>query len=449
MYKDLNKRKLFDNINLGFEFEFFSPVDRKTLSEHLTKTLGKKVHWTNQYHSDIKMEHGEFKLEPDFSGGFKMHELVTGIMPYSEAIHTLFKIYNFIGENGFTSERTGIHINISINEMDLGLKEKLQHLNVFKYLLGLDEAKIFDLWPSAKSRIQKIYKNSVLRIYPKSKFISETSINYAGPSNPLDFNLPHTKYFGLNFTKLSKNYLEVRYAGGEGYERKKKESVDLINYIAESLYSTLQDNRGYTSQEKSKISNIMESHRQILLSAKVYENFVKAYPDIKLFVDLRDDPRIVESNYLNMKEKLYELITTGNLKKGIVNYDTAKDRLQIKDANLKESFSIRDIDLINCSVVGEFTNCEFYGCNLRSSNVQESYFLSGNDIRYSYVKDCSFIRDGRNKMELSFIRSQPNSPIYADLNECIVRSGTVALSSKVDKKTEFIESLAATQLSQK
>jgi hypothetical protein len=52
-------------------------------------------------------------------------------------------------------------------------------------------------------------------------------------------------------------------------------------------------------------------------------------------------------------------------------------------------------------------------------------------------------------MELSFIRSQPNSPIYADLNECIVRSGTVALSSKVDKKTEFIESLAATQLSQK
>lgn len=449
MYKDLNSRKLFDNVNLGFEFEFFSPLNRKELSEKLTKTLGRKVHWTNQYHSDIQVGDGEFKLEPDFSGGFKMHELITGVMPYNEAINTLFRVYNFIDENGFTSERTGLHINISFNETDLGLKEKLQHLNVFKYLIGLNESKIFEMWPSAKSRIQRIYKNSVIQIYPKNKFISETSHNYSGPSSPADFNLPHTKYFGLNFTKLSKNYLEVRYAGGEGYEKKKTDTVDLINYIAESLYSTLENNNEYSVQEKRRMEEILEHHRQVLSSAKTYENFVKAYPDIEMYVDLRDDPRIVESNYLNLKEKLYELVTMAGLKKGIVNFDTLKNRVQLKDARLKESFSITGIDLINCTVSGEITKCELYGCEIRSSKINESHLLTGNDIRYSYLKNCTFVKDGSNRLDLSYIRSQPDSPIYADLNECIVRSGTVSLNSKVDSKTEFIESLTAAQQLQK
>jgi hypothetical protein len=132
---------------------------------------------------------------------------------------------------------------------------------VFKYILNLDEGKIFDLWPSAKSRIQKIYKNSVLNIYPKNKFIAETSIEYANPASPMDFNLPYSKYFGLNFTKLPNNYLEVRYAGGKDYEKKKKEAIELINYMAESLYATLLDNNTYTINERRKISDFMKNRK--------------------------------------------------------------------------------------------------------------------------------------------------------------------------------------------
>jgi hypothetical protein len=449
MYKDLNQRRLFDNVNLGFEFEFFSPLERPALAEKLGNLLSRKVHWTNQYHSQLEMEESDFKIEPDFSGGFKMHELVTSVMPYNEAIHVLFKIYNFIQENCFTSERTGLHINISLNESDLQLKDRLQHLNVFKYLLNLNETKIFEMWPSAKSRIQRIYKNSVMQIYPKSKFISEKSISYYGPVSPLDFNLPHTKYFGLNFTKLQKNYLEVRYAGGAGYENSKQNTVDLINYIAESLYETLQSNHEYSVQERRKISEIIENHQRVMTSVKTYESFVSNYPKIELFADLRNDPRIVEANYSNIKEKLYDLITVGNMKSGIVNYDTAKERIQIKDAKLKESFTLSGLDLINCAVSGEVNNCEMYGCEVRSAKVSESKFLTGNDIRYSYIKDCSFVKDGSNRIDLSFIKNPPENLIYADLNECIVRTGTVSMNSKVDSKTEFIESLSAAQLAQK
>ena len=319
MYKDINKRQLFDNVNLGFEFEFFSPLSRQELSEKMSKVLKKRVHWTDQYHSDMPVAENDFKIEPDFSGGFKMNELVTGVMPYNEAIHVLFKVFNFINEHAFTSERTGIHINISFNENELGLKERLQNLNVFKYILNLNEAKIFEMWPSAKSRMQKIYKNSVLNIYPKNKFIAETGLNYAYPASPLDFKLPHAKYFGLNFTKLSNNYLEVRYAGGADYQNKKQDTVELINYMAESLYETLKENNSYSVNENRRISEILTRHKTLLTAVKTYESFTKAYPELELYVDLRNDPRIVESNYAAFKEKLFELITTGNLKKGIVN----------------------------------------------------------------------------------------------------------------------------------
>lgn len=439
MYKDLNKKSLFDNVNLGFEFEFFSPMDRRELSEKLSKALGKRVAWTDHYQSSIPVSQDEFKLEPDFSGGFRMNELITGVMPYSEAIHVMFKVCNFIAENGFTTDRTGIHINLSFNEVDLGLPEKLQNLNVFKYLLNLDEAKIFELWPSAKSKVQKIYKNSVLNITPKSKFIAETSIDYANPGSPLDFNYPHSKYFGLNFEKLHKNYLEIRYAGGKNYESHRKEMVELVNYITESLYSTLKDNHSYSPAETKKVKDLLESQRGVILSIKTYESFLRNYPDIKLLADLSDEPRIVEANYHNVREKLFDLITTGNLKKGMVNYDTRTKRVQLKACSIKEGFSISNIDLINCKAEGEFTNCEFYGCTVRSSHLIESRLITANDVRYSYLKDCRFLNNGNNRLDSTYISSSPEHPIYADLNECIVRSGTVSLDSKVDSKTEFIQ----------
>jgi hypothetical protein len=449
MYKDINKKYLFDNVNIGFEFEFFSPLSRKELSEKLTKVLKKNVHWTDRYHSSMPVAENDFKIEPDFSGGFKMNELVTGVMPYNEAVHVLFKVFNFINEHGFTSERTGIHVNISFNELDLGLKDRLQNLNVFKYILNLNEAKIFEMWPSAKSRMQKIYKNSVLNIYPKNKFIAETGLNYAYPASPLDFKLPHAKYFGLNFTKLSNNYLEIRYAGGAGYETKKNDAVELINYMAESLYETLKENNSYSVNETRRISEILTRHKTLLDSVKTYESFTKAYPEIELYVDLRNDPRIVESNYQAFKEKMFELITTGNLKKGIFNYDTSTNRVQLKDVKLKEGFSINGIDFINCSIEGEIQNCVLYGCKVRSSRIKESKIITGNDIRYSYLKHCSFERDGNNRLDLSYIKNEPGVVIYGDLNECIISAGTVGFNCKVDSKTEFLKELRADHLDQK
>jgi hypothetical protein len=67
MYNDLSKRHIFENANLGFEFEFFSPVSRENLAAIFEKALGRQVVWSNSYKSGTPVTESQFKLEADFS----------------------------------------------------------------------------------------------------------------------------------------------------------------------------------------------------------------------------------------------------------------------------------------------------------------------------------------------------------------------------------------------
>ena len=438
MYNDLAKRHIFETAKLGFEFEFFSPIGRDILASTFESALGRKVVWTNSYKSDIPVTESQFKLEADFSGGFKMHELVTAPLHYSEAVNVLFRAMNVIAENGFTSDRCGLHINLSFDKQKSELPISLENLNTLKFILNLNEAKIYELWPSALNKTQKPYKGSVNFIYPKNKFIAETTLSVK--PDPTQFNIPQSKYFGLNFTKLAEGYLEIRYAGGMDYQTKKSQAVDLINYLTELTYSVLENNSQYSLIEKQQISKILEKQKATLFAVKSPQNLKSAYPSISLYVDLHSDLQIIESNFANLKDSLFNMIAFGNLKSGVVNYDTTTRRIQIKDARLKEGFGISGVDLFNCIIEGEVTNCLLHGCKVKSSLIKESIIFTNNEIRHSLIKNCSFQRDGINLIAGSYLDIKAEHPIFAELKECIVRAGTLSYNSTADSKTEFIVS---------
>lgn len=436
MYNDLSKSHIFENVKLGFEFEFFSPIDRAQLAKIFEEALGRPVLPSDQYKSSIPVSESQFKLEADFSGGFKMHELVTAPLPYSEAVNVLFRAMNIIAENGFTTDRCGLHINLSIDEKAAGLKTTIENLNTLKFILNLDESLIYQLWPNALNKTQKPYKGSVNFIYPKNKFIAEASLSYK--PDPTQFKIPQSKYFGLNFSKLIEGYLEVRYAGGKDYQTKKSEAVQLINYLTELVYETLANNSEYSLTEKQQIAKILEKQKAILLSLKSPQSFRTSHPNINLFVDLYSDMRVIEANFANLKDHLFDLIAFGNIKSGVVNYDTQTRRIQLKDAKIKEGFGIEGIDLFNCIIEGEVSNSMLYGCKVKSSLIKESLIYTNNEIRHSLLKNCSFQRDGVNLIAGSYLDIKPEHPIFAELRECIVRSGTLSYNSIADSKTEFI-----------
>ena len=95
-----DNRTHFDKINalgssvIGFEFEFYTDLLKGQAAESLAKLLKKKVVVSEKYHSNVPVDSDNFKLEPDYSGGSKMMEFITGPLPYNEAIPILIKVLN-------------------------------------------------------------------------------------------------------------------------------------------------------------------------------------------------------------------------------------------------------------------------------------------------------------------------------------------------------------------
>lgn len=438
MYTDIKDHKIFNGCKIGFEFEMYSPLPRKELASKLSRALNKQVIPSNIYHSNIKITDNIFKIEPDLSGGKSMNELITGPLKYNEAVNVLIKVYNFIKEYCYTNEKTGLHINISFDEFALDLPCKTENLNIFKFILNFDEDEILKLFPN-KGSIQKIYKNSIYYIFPRNKFLSNYDMSTIENMNHLDFIFPKSKYFGVNFNKLSNpegGYLEVRYIGGKDYQNKLQETIKVINYTVLKMYETLITNYSYSQIEKNEIGDILKKQKDLLYSIKTPEIFNFNYKEIKLYIDLKQDPYILTLHYERIRSKLIELLVYGNIRKGILNYDTDTDKLQVKDVIIKNGFMLNTFEFFDSQLEGDFENCSFHGCKMNSSRIVNSKLLGFNEIKNSYIKDCYF-HNYDNTIISSFLSNSKDLEIKANIERSIVRGGNLGLHTKIDDETEL------------
>lgn len=436
MYNNIEDKFLYDNTNVGFSFQFFSPLSREKIASKLAKYLGKNVIPVSSK-KKIKFVDEAIFVSPDFEGGQKMSRIDTDLMPYHKAIHTMLKCMNFINENGFTNGRSNMGIKVSVNEMDLGLKYKLENVNKFKYILNLNENQIFKWWPNQSSDKQKLHQSKAIFVYPKEMYASRLTGSLLERANPREYIFPESVNFGTDFSHITEGYINLRYAGGKNYQKKKQETIDLVNYTARHIYETLTDNFSFNVDEKRKIQKLLERYQSIIESTKSYDIFKHAYPDIELLVDLKRHSFLIESNYQAIRNKLFELISCCEMEKAIINYDTVRKRVQVKDARLKKGFSLSGIDFFNCYMEVDANDCLFEQCKIRNSNIKNSMLYSNNDIKYSNIDQCKY-GGYLNEIRSSSIHSNQNDIINADLHNCIVFDGNFSQESTIDEKTELI-----------
>tara|TARA_B100000963_G_scaffold176268_1_gene153312 strand:+ start:15215 stop:16543 length:1329 start_codon:yes stop_codon:yes gene_type:complete len=436
VYNNIENKFLFDNTNVGFTFQFFTPLSKEKISLKLSKYLGKNV-IPLEKSSNVKFVDEAIYVSPDFEGGHRMNRIDIDLMPYHEAIHTMLKCMNFINENGFTNSRSNLNIKISLNEMDLGLKNKLETLNKFKYILNINEKNIFEMWPESSSEKQKIHQSKAMFIYPKKLYSSRLTGNLLERANPMEYNFPRSSNFGTDFSNIENGYISIKYAGGKNYQKKKKESVELINYTCKHLYETLKNNFSFDLDEKRKIQKILEKYQSTIDNTKSYDIFKHSYPDIQILVDLKKHSFLIESNYKTIRNKLFELISCCEMNKAIINFDTARKRIQVKDAKIKKGFSLTNMDFFNCNIEADLEDCLFEQCIIRNSNIKDSNLHSNNDIKYSKIFDCVY-GGYLNEIKSSSIYSDLDKVINADLYNCIVFNGNFSQESKIDSKTELI-----------
>jgi hypothetical protein len=210
---NLLSNDFFYSVKLGFEFEFNSNLNRNRIAQELGKILGKKILVFKKYHSFFTPTQSTFKLEPDYSGGSKMVELITGPLSYFEAIPILIKTLKWIDQNGYTDKKCAFQFGVSFDTSIYPKIPQISKLNILKFVLGFDESQIYKRFPERK---ESLYAKSIKRIIPHNKFVDPSGLSFIDGNL---FNVPLEKNMGINFLKLPQGYFEVRYLGGTDYQK--------------------------------------------------------------------------------------------------------------------------------------------------------------------------------------------------------------------------------------
>lgn len=426
MLLDLEKSKILLNSNCGYEFEFFSNLSLNDTKKSLEKALNKKIHVEDKAHSDFTPDSETFKIEPDYSGGANLIELITGPLKYADARIMMIKIFKWIQKNGYTTDRAGIHLNLSFNK-DLYGNNFLSQMNPLKFILDFDEEYVYKYFPDRRN---SVYAKSIKFIEP----IYKQSYYFTNQINAIDFKIPDKKYYGVNFLKLQKNYIEFRYLGGKDYEKKLDLILNMMDHFLLSLFSAA-SKKEFTYQNKVELMRILRKHEDVNLSYISYDNFRKYFPQIGFLVDLDTDIRRLKLYWNNVRDKIYEVLTLTDLRKGLINYDSDTSRLQLKDIDLKQCYELKNVDIIDSKIHGTLYNCDIFNTildnvELWKCNIFNSSKMLNCRIDNTYINRSCFVKD-------SFVSGE-HTVMNGSMEGGIFRKGKITDLTRF-KNTEVIE----------
>lgn len=431
----INKVQALDSVIIGFEFEFMTEMYKNQIQKSLIKCLGKNIILSDKYHSKIGVDANNFKLEPDYSGGSKMYELITGPLPYHEALPIFLKAINWIDKNGYTTDSCSFQFSVSFDKFNKSIKTKIEHIDKLKFILNFDEGLIYSKFGN---RANNVYTKSIKRIIPRNRFyFIKNLVNIDSKI----FKMPNSKYYGVNFSKLEKGYLEIRYIGGRDYQKKIRAIREIIEYVCLYLYDLLSGRiSGYSSDDIKKLEGMMREHYNVVKSFSNPDRFFVHYPDFHILIDLKGHEEIIKTYYTVIREKIFDLIVDAGVTRGFLNYDSGIGKFQLKDAKIRGAFEIKDMDLIDCNIKNSvLDNCNLYNCNIKSSEILNSKILSGNEIKKSKIQNTP--AEYGNELIECFIDSE-GLKIDCNIEGGVLRAGNTATNAKVSEETEIVKGWA-------
>jgi hypothetical protein len=419
--KHKTKEAILEDALIGIEFEFYSnKSDEETRSE-LSKVLGKKIRLEDTVHSDFKPTENEFKIEPDMSGGKGLMELITGVVEYDVARKIIIRTLQWIAENGYTTEKSSIHLNVSFDYKKTGINGLISKMDPLKFILGFNEREVYKMFPD---REENVYAKSVKWIMPKIDYNYFEGQNV----NPHVFHYATEKYYGVNFQKLQDGYLEFRYIGGKDYEKKSANILYLLDRFVLQLWSCANSEK-YTDLDLIELKRILNRNHPFTEILKDWRNIKKYYKDIEIYVDLKHDEQIIEMYWPKILMEVLKLISHGGLRKGQINYDSDISRVQVRDGELKYCFDLANYDFIDCKLSGSLSFCDFFRCEIENANILKSNLYQGTSVVDSKLESC--YTNQTCEVKGSFIFKK-DSVFKGRMVGGIFRSGSIGKEAKFD-----------------
>lgn len=376
--KDAHKGQILNAGQIGIEFEFYSNLELEETRESLSKLLNRKIRLEDKAHSDFQPSAEVFKMEPDMSGGKGLIELVTGALPYRNARILIMKMLGWIRENGYTTDRASIHLNMSFNPDYLEDPQMISKMNVLKFILEFDEARVYKYFPN---RENSTYAKSIKWVMPKH----EAFYYNADMINKDNFTFANTKYYGINFEKAQKNYLEFRYIGGKDYEKRTDDILHLADSFIMAIWRSCAEPR-FSPANKIELQRILRKNEPLMEMLKDYKAVNKYWPKINILVDLQDDPRVISVQWDRFKNKVLDLLSNGTMEEGLINYDSDYSTVQVKDGKFKTAYILDGFEFVNCELSGNIENSGIYGGKVTGAQVLRSQLYNGCEIMDSKIE---------------------------------------------------------------
>ena len=422
--KFLNQSGKLKSARIGFEFEFYM----KDLSYYKTLEILNdelkpvKVWGFRQYHSDFTPDAENFKIEPDLSGGSNMVELVTGPLDFYDAKYYLIKIIKFIQNYGYTNEKCSIHFNVSFDDKDLN------DLNSLKLILNIDEEEIYRAYPTRKDNV---YTKTVKKIIPYKEYDF-----FNIPVNVVKNNmrLPSDKYYGINFIHInnekSSQRLEFRYIGGKDYEK----NIGQLIYFMERFIINVHDSvdADFNAEDVNKLEEYLEDNIKTFKNFSNYDNFIIDFSSIQLQIDQNSNYDVIAAYYPKIYPRLFGLIdSVENIQECIINYVTSTQTMEIVDARLKTTSTLKNLDLVNCQLEGIFEDCLFLGCEIVNAQCIKSKLLQS-EVEESKILNCKVEQSTLNNCY--FMSGLLNGDMYGG----VFRSGKLGPFATMDSEVKIV-----------
>ena len=416
---------------VGFEFEFYAERSFYRLLELLNRELTPiKVHGRRKYHSDFVPDEYNFKIEPDLSGGPQLCELISGPMPYVNAKIILLKILKLLQDNAKTGDRCSLHINISFNT-ELCEKD-VTEVNKLKMILEIDEDLIYKFFPNRKDNF---YAKSIKKLIPfKGYHYSTDAVNLT--LNNLQLS-DDTKYYGINLKEAFNGRLEFRYIGGQDYQFKTREIMELMDYFISLSWNSINDD--LTDENIEELRKYLDENINIFKNFARLDSFCGNFPTIQLEYDKNDNYIVLKSQYDQMQDKLYNIIRNiYDLNNCIINYDSGEGKLEIVDASFETIFTLKNINIIDSNVTnGEYLGVEFHNADVKNAHLTNCK-LFNTDAFNCKMENCEV--DQMSTLREVYFEGNSSSLMDGNFESGQLRGGVVGKNGILSNDVEIVTS---------
>jgi len=413
--------------DVGLIFEFYSTKETGFISKELGSLTGKNIILVNESNFRVPTFMNAILLK-EYDAKRPRYRLILSPQNYHSVIPLIDVITQWINENCETTFDTQMKVSLSFDHRHLNTLTDISHMNPIKLILKFDENEVYKRFPEQKD---SPYALSIKKLSPIYNYINESYLT-KNINNILS--TPYAEFYGINFKEYTNGILEMNYIGGKNYSSQSKEIKDLIEYFIIKTYQSINNINEYDEFEKFEIKRLTESLDKYQMAYYDPDIFVKEFPNIKIYVDLKMSDQILKTYWNTLRQPLFEMIVNGELRKGQFNYDTQYSRFQLRKAQLK-NIILNNMDLVSCELSGIMENCVFLGCNVKKARVYNSHFLKTNIINESYLNKVTI--KSNNIINNCFIENTEEL-IGCDVNNSVIKFATIGKSAKIDESSTII-----------